>query len=228
MVLLLAVEPPVAQLLSDPRLLLAVDVLGVFVFGLSGGLVAVRKQLDIFGVAALSLAAGLGGGVVRDLLIGAVPPVALRDGRYVSAALLAAGVTFVAHRQLERLGPAVRIFDAIGLGFFAVAGTSKALNAGLAGFAGVGLGVVTAIGGGVIRDLLAGEVPLVLRREIYAVAALLGAVVVAVAYQVDAYGPLPAAGAVVLTFIVRLLAMRRDWNAPTALRRPSWPDEAGG
>ena len=228
MVLLLAVEPPVAQLLSDPRLLVAIDVLGVFVFGLSGGLVAVRKQLDVFGVAALSLAAGLGGGVVRDLLIGAVPPAALRDGRYVSAALIAAAVTFVAHRQLERLGPAVRIFDAIGLGFFAVAGTSKSLNAGLAGFAAVGLGVVTAIGGGVIRDLLAGEVPLVLRREIYAVAALLGAVVVAAAYSVDAYGPVPAAGAVVLTFVVRLLAMRRDWNAPTALRRSTWSDEGGG
>ena len=213
-------EPPVTQLLGDPRLLLAVDLVGTFVFGLSGGLLAVRKGLDVFGVASLSLAAALGGGLLRDVLIGAVPPIALRDGRYALAALIAAAVTFVGHRQLERLGPAVRLFDAVGLGFFAVAGASKALDAGLPAFAAVGMGVLTGIGGGVIRDLLAGEVPLVLRREIYAVAALVGAAVVTVTYQLDVYGPLPAAAAIVATFVIRLLAIRRDWNAPTAPRAP--------
>ena len=218
---LAAVEPPVAQLLADPRLLLAVDLVGTFVFGLSGGLVAVRKRLDMFGVASLSLAAALGGGLLRDVLIGAVPPIALRDGRYALAALIAAGVTFVSHQHLERLGPAVRLFDAIGLGFFAVAGASKALDAGLPAFAAVGMGVLTGIGGGVIRDLLAGDVPLVLRREIYAVAALAGAAVVTATYELGVYGPLPAVAAIVITFVIRLLAMRRDWNAPTAPRMPS-------
>lgn len=211
-----AVEPGVAELLGDPRLLLAVDLAGTFVFGLSGALLAVRRDLDVFGVAALALAAGMGGGVVRDVLIGAVPPVALEDGRYALAALIAAAVGFTLHRWIERIGPAVRIFDAIGLAFFCVAGTSKTLAAGLPAFAGVGMGVVTAIGGGVIRDLLAGEVPLVLRREIYAVAALAGATVVAIAHELDVYGPAAAGAAVLLTFLIRWVALRRNWNAPTA------------
>ena len=211
-----AVEPAVGDLFGDPRLLLAVDLIGTFVFGLSGALLAVRKNLDVFGVASLALAAALGGGVVRDVLIGAVPPIALRDWRYAVAALAAAAVGFALHRWIERLGPAVRIFDAIGLAFFCVAGTSKTLAAGLPAFAGVGMGVLTGIGGGVIRDLLAGEVPLVLRREIYAVAAMAGAIIVAVAYELDAYGPIPAAAGVLVTFVVRWLALRRNWNAPTA------------
>lgn len=211
-----AVEPAVGDLLGDPRLLLAVDLIGTFVFGLSGALLAVRKNLDLFGVASLALAAALGGGVVRDVLIGAVPPIALRDWRYALAALAAAAVGFALHRWIERLGPAVRIFDAIGLAFFCVAGTSKTLAAGLPAFAAVGMGVVTGIGGGVIRDLLAAEVPLVLRREIYAVAAMAGAIIVAVAYEMDAYGPGPAAAGVLVTFGIRWVALRRNWNAPTA------------
>lgn len=211
-----AAEPSVTQILGDTRVLVAVDLIGVFVFGISGAVLAVRKGLDIFGVGALAFAAALGGGIVRDVLIGAVPPIALTDGRYTIAALAAAGVVFISNRQLERLGPAVRIFDAIGLGFFAVAGTSKALDAGLPGWAAVGLGLVTAIGGGVLRDVLAGEVPLVLRREIYAMAALLGAVIVALAYELEVYGPVPAACAVLVTFLVRFVAVRRNWNAPTA------------
>lgn len=214
--LLAAAEPTVADILGDERVLVAVDLIGVFVFGLSGALLAVRKQLDVFGIAALAFAAALGGGIIRDVLIGAVPPIALTDGRYTLAALAAAAVVYASHQQLERLGPAVRIFDAIGLGFFAVAGASKALDAGLPGWAAVGMGMVTGIGGGVVRDVLAGEVPLVLRREIYALAALLGAAIVAVAYELDVYGPLPAAVAVLVTFAIRFLALRRNWNAPTA------------
>ena len=211
-----AAEPSVTQILGDARVLVAVDLIGVFVFAISGAVLAVRKSLDIFGIAALAFAAGLGGGIIRDVLIEDVPPVALTDGRYTIAALTAAALVFVSHRQLERLGPAVRIFDAIGLAFFAVAGTSKALDAGLPGWAAVGIGLVTAVGGGVLRDVLAGEVPLVLRREIYAVAALLGGVLVALAYELDLYGPVPAAGAVLVAFLVRFVAVRRNWNAPTA------------
>ncbi len=214
-----AAEPAVTQLLGDSRVLVAVDLIGVFVFGISGAVLAVRKNLDVFGIAALAVAAALGGGIVRDVLIGAVPPAALDDGRYVAAALASAAVVFASNRRLEHLGPAVRIFDAIGLGFFAVAGTSKALDAGLPGWAAVGMGVLTSIGGGVVRDLLAGEVPLVLRREIYAMAALVGAVIVALAYEVDVYGPVPAALAVVVTFVIRFIAVRREWNAPTATSR---------
>lgn len=209
------VEPDVAHALQ-----LAVDLIGTFVFALSGALLAVRKDLDAFGVAALSLAAGMGGGMLRDVLIGAVPPVALVDARYVIGALAAAAVGFVSHHQLERLGPAVRLFDAAGLAFFAVAGAAKASAAELPAFAAVGMGVVTAVGGGILRDVLADELPLVLRREIYAVAALLGAGVVAGAYALGQYGPVAAAVGIALTFLVRLVALRRNWNAPTAPQPP--------
>lgn len=211
---------PSLEVVAD-NLLVAVDLLGVFVFALSGALLAVRKRFDVFGVAVLALAAALGGGVIRDLLIGAVPPVALRDWRYAVAALLAAAVGFLSHHQLERVGPAVRVFDAIGLGFFAVAGTSKTLAFGLPHFAAVAMGVVTAVGGGAIRDLLAGEVPLVLRREIYAVAALTGAVVVVGAAELDRYGAPAAAVAVMVTVVLRLTAVRKRWHAP---RPPLPPD----
>ena len=208
----LPVEPSLAVVVDN--LLVAIDLLGVFVFALSGALLAVRKRFDVFGVAVLAVAAALGGGVIRDLLIGSVPPAALRDWRYAAAALLAAGVGFVASQPLERIGPAVRVFDAIGLGFFAVAGASKSLAFGLPPFAAVAMGVVTAAGGGVIRDLLAGEVPLVLRREIYAVAALAGALVVAVAAVLDRYGAAAATAGIVLTATLRLIAVWRRWNAP--------------
>ena len=210
-----AAQQPVV-LPGDARLLLAVDLVGVFVFGLSGALVAVRRGLDIFGVMVLAVVAGLGGGILRDVLIGAVPPVALDDPRYILAALAAGGLGFISHRPLERLGPAVRLLDALGLGFFAVAGTSKALGAGLPAFSAVGLGLATGIGGGVLRDMLVGEVPLVLHREIYAVAAIVGAGIVAVAFALDAYGPVVAVIAVAATFLIRLIAIQRQWNAPRA------------
>lgn len=213
------VEPSL-EVVAD-SLLVAVDLLGVFVFALSGALLAVRKRLDVFGVAVLALAAALGGGIIRDLLIGAVPPVALRDWRYGAAALVAAGVVFVAHHPLERISRAVRVFDAIGLGFFAVAGTSKAAAFGLPPFAAVAMGVLTGVGGGVMRDLLGGEVPLVLRREIYAVAALAGALVVAIAAALDRYGAAAAVLAIVVTVALRLTAVWRRWDAP---RPPLPPD----
>ena len=215
-----ATVEPSLEVVAD-SLLVAVDLLGVFVFALSGALLAVRKRFDVFGVAVLALAAALGGGIIRDLLIGAVPPVALRDWRYGAAGLVAAAVGFVAHHPMERIGPAVRVFDAVGLGFFAVAGTSKALAFGLPPFAAVAMGVLTGVGGGVIRDLLAGEVPLVLRREIYAVAALAGALVVAVAAELGRYGAAAATAAIVVTVALRMAAVWRRWDAP---RPPLPPD----
>ena len=219
--MLAAVGATADPLVVDSPLLLAVDLLGTFVFALSGALLAARLRFDVFGVAVLALVAGLGGGVIRDVLIAAGPAVALTDGRYGVAALAAAVLGFVAHHPLERMGPAVRVFDAGGLGFFAVAGTSKALSAGLRPFAAIVLGVLTGVGGGMIRDLLAGEVPLVLRREIYAVAALAGAVIVAVADVLGRYGPLTAGIAVAVTIAVRMVAVVRRWDAP----RPSPPPD---
>ena len=153
---------------------LALDLIGTLVFALSGALVGVRRDLDLFGIAVLSVAAGLGGGIVRDLLLGIAPPAALTNSAYLPVALAAAGLGFLFHPGIAKLSASVRLLDAVGLGFFAIAGTLKSLDHGQGAIVAVLLGVLTGVGGGVIRDVLVAEVPVVLRQEIYALAALVG------------------------------------------------------
>ncbi|MCW2713633.1 MAG: hypothetical protein JWN88_680 [Frankiales bacterium] len=195
--------------------LLALDLLGVFVFALSGGLVAVRKRFDLLAVLILATAAGLGGGILRDVLIGAVPPVGLSDWRLVAAACAAGSITFFFHPRVSRTQSAVLLLDAAGLGLFAVAGTLKALEAGTTGLTAVIVGVLTGVGGGVLRDLLAGDQPrLLAEREWYATPALIGASVYAVAWSADLAGPPVAAGCVVLITALRVLGLTRRWQVP--------------
>ncbi|WP_372399097.1 trimeric intracellular cation channel family protein [Azospirillum sp. HJ39] len=197
-------------------LLMAMDLVGVFVFGLSGGTLAVRKKLDLVGVMVLSLAAALAGGVVRDLLIGALPPASLGDDRYLLAALAAGLAAFLFHRPINRLGKPVMVLDAAGLGLFTVAGCSKALAYGLSPLPAALLGVMTACGGGAVRDLLVAEVPRVLREEIYAMAALLGAAVVIAGQRLE-LPPVPVAVVGVLAvFTLRVVSVLRGWSAPRA------------
>lgn len=200
----------------DPDVaLLVLDLLGVFAFALSGGLVAVRKGFDILGVLVLAVTAGLGGGVLRDLLIGAVPPVGVSDWRLVSAAAAAGLVTFAFHPSVRRTEAFVRVLDAIGLGFFAVAGSLKALELDLAPLTAVIVGVLTGVGGGMIRDLLAGEVPHILaHRELYAIPAFVGTIGYVAAWSAgldDAVTAVVAAGAITA---LRLAAIHWDWRAP--------------
>ena len=202
--------------MSGALLLVVLDLVGTFVFALSGALVGVRRQLDIFGVVVLAIVSAIGGGLLRDVLIGAVPPPALQDPRYVGVALVAGLIGFVAHGPIGRVEPVVVPLDAAGLGLFAVAGATKAIEAGLPAITAIALGVVTGVGGGVLRDLLAGEVPRVLRREVYAVAALLGAAVVVAADGLDVDRPVAAGAGVVLTFAVRMLSVRFQVHAPVA------------
>lgn len=193
------------------------DFLGTFAFAISGALVAVRHRLDLFGVLVLSFAAATAGGVMRDVLLGATPPVSLVDWRYLAVSLAAGLLTFFRHADIERLRNPVQLTDAVGLGLFAVLGTGKALAAGLGPVGAVMLGVLTGVGGGVVRDVLVAQVPHVLRRhELYAVAALAGAVVVVIgdALRLPS-SPVAVAGAV-LCFLVRVLAMRRGWKLPVA------------
>lgn len=203
-------------MMDTAQLILALDLTGTFVFGLSGATLAVRRRLDVFGVLVLAVAAALAGGMVRDLLIGAVPPAALRDERYLLAALAAGAFTFLCHPLLERLGKPVMVLDALGLGLFAVTGCRKALAAGLDPIAAIMLGVLTAIGGGTLRDLLVTEVPRVLREEIYALAALVGAMVVVAG---DRFG-LPETAVIVTgvatAFVLRVVSVMRGWSAPRA------------
>src|SRR5918911_1897258 len=145
----------------DPTLILALNLAGTFVFGLSGGLAAVRAKLDLFGVVVLAAVVGLAGGITRDVLIG-TPPATLRDWRYLAAAAAAGVVCFFAGRVLERAERSVMIFDALGLGLFAVTGATKALQFGLGPVQAILLGTITGVGGGMLRDVLLREDPSVL------------------------------------------------------------------
>ena len=197
-------------------LVLALDLVGTFVFALSGAMAGVRHRLDLFGVLVLSFAAGTAGGITRDLLIGAVPPASIADWRYIVVPVIAGLATFWWHPTVRRWESPVLVFDAAGLGLFAVAGALKALAYQLNPLAAVLLGVVTGIGGGVVRDVLVAEVPIVLRAELYAVAALAGAVVVVSGQLLRLPStPLVIVGAV-LCFGLRLLAIRRGWGLPVA------------
>jgi uncharacterized membrane protein YeiH len=168
-------------------------------------------------VAFVGFAAALGGGILRDLVIGAVPPLAFTDWRYALTPVLASIAIFWLHPQLARLRRTVLVLDAAGLGLFTVAGTIKALDAGVPAVGACLIGMLTAIGGGLIRDLLTGEIPVVLQRDIYAVVSLGGAVAVTVVEWVGLRGPLPLAAIAVLVIGVRLLALRRRWSAPIAV-----------
>jgi uncharacterized membrane protein YeiH len=202
--------------LSTATLLLALDLIGTFVFALSGAASGVKHKLDAFGVGVMAFVAGNAGGVIRDLLIGAVPPAAIKDWRYVAVSLAAGGVTFLWYRNVTRLQSVVLLLDAAGLGLFAVAGTQKALAFGVNPFVSALLGMLTGVGGGVLRDLLVNEIPVVLRTDLYALAALAGAAVVVGGHF--AHWPPTAttiAGAI-LCFAIRLLAIRRGWSLPSA------------
>ncbi|GAB1642381.1 trimeric intracellular cation channel family protein [Krasilnikovia sp. MM14-A1259] len=200
---------------------LAADLIGVAVFAASGGSAAVGKRLDLFGVAFVGFAAALGGGIVRDVVIGSVPPLAFADWRYALTAVAASVAVFWLHPQLYRVRRTVLVLDAAGLGLFTVTGTLKALDAHVPAVGACLIGMLTAIGGGLARDLLTGEIPVVLQREIYAIVALGGAVTVTVLVRFGAANlPTLALAAVVMTG-VRLLALYRRWSAPVAVPPPA-------
>ncbi|MFC4068050.1 trimeric intracellular cation channel family protein [Actinoplanes subglobosus] len=197
--------------------LLVADLIGVAVFAASGASAGVAKRLDLFGVAFVGFAAALGGGILRDVVIGATPPLAFADWRYAVTAVAAAVVVFWLHPALHRVRRTVLTLDAAGLGLFTVTGTLKAIEAGVPAVGACLVGMLTAIGGGLTRDLLTGEIPVVLQREIYAIVALGGAVVVAVLHRIGQAGVIPLAVAAVVMTVVRLIALRRRWSAPVAV-----------
>ena len=199
----------------DPTLILVLNLAGTFIFGLSGGLAAVRARLDLFGVVVLSAVVGLAGGIIRDLLIG-VPPATFRDWRYLAAAGAAGLVSYYAAPRLERIKRSVLVFDAVGLGLFCVTGATKALDFGVGPVPAILLGAITGIGGGMLRDILLREVPTVLRHELYAIPALLGAAVMVIAQHSGSDNPVfPVLGAL-LCVTVRLAGLRYGVNVPIA------------
>jgi len=199
--------------------LLVLDLIGTFVFALSGAVAGVKQRLDVFGVLVLSFAAASAGGITRDLVIGAVPPEAVSDWRYLAVSLIAGSVIFVwfpRSKRLHKLGDLVLIFDAAGLAVFAVVGTQKALGYGLNPVMAALLGMLSGIGGGMLRDILLSQIPAVLRSEFYAVAALVGAVVVVIGHVLNLPPTAMAIGGAGLCFGIRLLAIWRGWSLPVA------------
>jgi uncharacterized membrane protein YeiH len=197
-------------------LLAAFDLGGTFVFALSGATVGVKHRLDLFGVLVLAFAAGNSGGIARDVMIGAIPPAAINEWRYVAVSILAGLITFYWYRVVDRLNSPVLVFDAAGLALFAVAGAGKALAFHAGPVAAMLLGMLTGIGGGMVRDVLVREIPTVLRTELYAVAALLGAAVVVIGDMLHLPSSAAASAGAVLCFGLRFMAMRRRWRLPIA------------
>lgn len=197
-------------------LLLVFDLGGTFVFALSGAMAGVKHRLDLFGVLVLAFAAGNSGGIARDVMIGAHPPAAISDWRYIAVSMLAGLITFYWYRSINRMSSPVLVFDAAGLALFAVSGAGKALAFDAGPVAATLLGMLTGIGGGMMRDILVMEIPTVLRTELYAVAALIGAAVVVLGRMLHLPSFVAAIAGAVLCFGLRFMAMRRGWQLPTA------------
>lgn len=208
----------------NPALEQTLTLVGVFVFAMSGALLAVRKNYDIVGMTVLAEITAIGGGVVRDVLLGVTPPTSFTDPVTLLLPVGAALLTLFAHTWINRVQTAVLIFDAAGLGLFCVEGAAKALALGTGSLEAVTLGALTAVGGGIMRDVLAGDQPAVLRSdsELYALPAVLGAIIIAGLAYIHLFNSLTAGLTALLVFALRLLALRYHWRAP----RPRAPKDA--
>lgn len=199
----------------DPILILVLNLVGTFVFGLSGGMAGVGAQLDLFGAVVLAAVVGLAGGIVRDVLIG-IPPTTFRDWRYLAVAGGAGLVASVGHPAINRLHRPIDVLDAAGLALFCVTGAATALDGGLGVPEAIILGAITGIGGGMLRDILVGDIPAVLRGGLYAIPALLGAGIVVAAYHAgDRTVVFPIVGALVC-FLMRMAGLRYGLGLPRA------------
>jgi len=194
------------------------ELAGLYVFATSGALMAIHKRFDVVGILVLALLTALGGGILRDLILGDTPPAAFTNVNYLVIPLAAAVVTFFAHPLVRRLTLTVLVFDAAGLGLFSVTGTLKALRFDVGSLQAVLLGITTAVGGGVLRDITARETPALVQvhTDLYSIPAAAGALVVAGAHHTDLPTPVVATSAAVLVFLFRVVAMLRHWTAPRA------------
>lgn len=200
---------------TEPTLLLILDLVGTFAFALDGALTAIRSaHLDVVGVLTLGVITAIGGGIIRDVMIGDVPPATFSDWRYLAVAAAGALIAFCLGRTLDRLAVPINILDAAGLGLFAVTGASKALDFGLGPVQAVILGTITAVGGGTLRDVMIQRVPIVMRAELYAIPAIIGATVTVVATRAGHYDVGIAVVAAACCFGIRMLGVRLGLNAP--------------
>jgi uncharacterized membrane protein YeiH len=199
------------------------DWVGTLVFAVSGGLLGVRKRFDLFGVLFLSFVVAVVGGIARDLLIGAVPPVAITDIHYFIISICGGLLTFWWYPKVATMQRTILLFDAVGLALFAVIGARKAIEHGINPLMAALLGMITGIGGGMTRDVLAGDVPFVLRGDLYALAALAAGTVVSIGQLFPVSPGAPMLFGAALCVFLRLMAIFRGWRAPIA----PWGGERG-
>lgn len=200
-----------------------IEIIGTIAFAISGAIVAIKKNMDIFGVLVLGVTTAVGGGMIRDILLGVLPPTMFRKSVYVIVAVITTLIVFLVmyflqgkiNRYSKRVDRFINVFDAVGLGVFVVAGVNTAGNNGFGelAFLSIFVGVVTGIGGGILRDILAGRIPVVLHKQVYAVAAIVGASVYY--YTCDWIGTNAAMiVGLLMTITLRMLATYFEWNLP--------------
>jgi uncharacterized membrane protein YeiH len=206
---------------ADVPVLLVLDLAGTFAFALNGALTAVRTaHLDIVGVITLGMITAVGGGIIRDVLLGALPPATFVDWRYLAVAATGGLIAFLFSRWLTRVRNPIDVLDAAGLSLFAVTGAGKALELGVGPAQAIILGAVTGVGGGTLRDVLIRQVPSVLSSGLYAIPALVGAALFVVADRVgvqDVLGVPVALGAAVVCFLIRMVGLHFGIDAPKPL-----------
>jgi uncharacterized membrane protein YeiH len=200
---------------TETPLLLVLDLIGTFAFAVNGALTAVRAaRLDIFGVIAVGMFTALGGGTIRDVLLDALPPATFVDWRYLALAVVGGLIAFGLGSILERLSTTITVLDAIGLSVFAVLSAYKAINMGFGVIQAIIVGTITAVGGGTIRDVIIGQVPTVMRSELYAIPAMIGAACAVAANAAGVQGLPATLGAAAVCFVIRMVAVRFQLNAP--------------
>ncbi len=198
------------------NLLYLLDLIGTAAFAASGAWAGVRRGMDLFGVLVLGMVTAIGGGTLRDLLLGDLPPFSFQNETYLWLPMLIALLVFVAHRLFPKFETPLLYFDAIGLGTFVVIGTSKALAFQTGPIGAVLLGVMTGTAGGVIRDVLSNEIPLIMRREIYASACILGGTLLVVMTRLEVNSNIALLVAASSVILLRLLAIHFNWSLPKA------------
>ena len=203
--------------MTEPPLLLALDLTGTFAFALNGAITGLEAaRLDIVGMLTLGIVTALGGGILRDILINALPPATFTSWPYLTVAAGGALIAFFISRELKRFTVPIELLDAAGLSLFCVTGATKTLDYGLGAAPAVILGAVTAVGGGTIRDVLVRRVPTVLTSGLYAIPALIGAAIAVTAVRTGVYGVPAGLGAAAACFLIRLAGIRYNLNAPIA------------
>lgn len=203
---------------DSTKFVVALDLAGIFVFAAEGAMTAIDNDLDLLGLMVLAFSTALAGGIIRDVLIGAVPPGALRDWRYATTAFVAAALVFGLYDFVSRIPySAIVIADAAGLSLFAVAGAAKALNYNMPPFIAILMGGITGVGGGTVRDILLSRVPTVLWSDIYATAALAGAAVMVAGMKLRLPPALMTVLGAVACFALRVIAVWRHWSLPRVL-----------